>query len=151
MSANLLCPVLRRPRRDEVPLASIDERLSGPVSHKPLKFRWKTGLLCESAWQSGPRDWPILPETRSHKNKSSANSCSLERAFSNTKSRSSVDGASRSLSAPLLLFPAALSSGRVRASGRFSTERPWIAGGILILLGLWSIWFGLFVDRADWQ
>ena len=26
----------------------------------------------------------------------------------------------------------------------------WITGGIFVILGLWSIWFGLFVDPANW-
>ncbi|RMF34766.1 MAG: hypothetical protein D6754_14465 [Alphaproteobacteria bacterium] len=29
--------------------------------------------------------------------------------------------------------------------------RRWLPGAILILLGLWSLWFGLFVDPADWS
>ncbi|SOC31029.1 cytochrome c biogenesis protein CcdA [Thalassospira xiamenensis] len=28
--------------------------------------------------------------------------------------------------------------------------RPWLTGFVLVALGLWSIWFGLFVDPADW-
>ncbi len=26
----------------------------------------------------------------------------------------------------------------------------WVIGGVFILLGLWSIWFGLYVDPANW-
>lgn len=26
----------------------------------------------------------------------------------------------------------------------------WVLGGVFILLGLWSIWFGLYVDPANW-
>ncbi|MCF6272487.1 MAG: sulfite exporter TauE/SafE family protein [Rhodobacteraceae bacterium] len=26
----------------------------------------------------------------------------------------------------------------------------WIIGGVFVLLGLWSIWFGLYVDPANW-
>jgi len=29
--------------------------------------------------------------------------------------------------------------------------RRWLLGAILIVLGLWAMWFGLFVDPADWS
>lgn len=28
--------------------------------------------------------------------------------------------------------------------------RRWLVGAVFIVLGLWSVWFGLFVDPADW-
>jgi cytochrome c-type biogenesis protein len=28
--------------------------------------------------------------------------------------------------------------------------RRWLTGFVFIAFGLWSIWFGLFVDPADW-
>ncbi len=27
---------------------------------------------------------------------------------------------------------------------------PWILGVVFVLLGVWSIWFGLYVDPASW-
>ncbi len=27
---------------------------------------------------------------------------------------------------------------------------PWIVGGVFVLLGVWSVWFGLYVDPANW-
>jgi len=29
--------------------------------------------------------------------------------------------------------------------------RRWIFSAVFIPLGIWSIWFGLFVDPADWS
>ncbi len=30
------------------------------------------------------------------------------------------------------------------------TGMGWVLGGVFVLLGLWSIWFGLYVDPANW-
>jgi cytochrome c-type biogenesis protein len=55
------------------------------------------------------------------------------------------------LSAPLLplsLVPALAGPlGRLRDRMR---PRRWLIGAVFIGLGLWSVWFGLFVDPADW-
>ncbi len=55
------------------------------------------------------------------------------------------------LSLPLIIFAAVPKLGdwlaRLALKLRKST---WIIGAIFILLGLWSIWFGLFVDPANW-
>ncbi len=55
------------------------------------------------------------------------------------------------LSAPLMLFVAlpGLGGGLARLAGRFAGAGK-VLGLVLVLLGLWSIWFGLFVDPADW-
>ncbi len=29
-------------------------------------------------------------------------------------------------------------------------NRRWVLGSVFVLLGVWSIWFGLYVDPADW-
>jgi cytochrome c-type biogenesis protein len=29
--------------------------------------------------------------------------------------------------------------------------RRWLLGGVFIVLGIWSVWFGLFVDPIDWS
>ncbi len=55
------------------------------------------------------------------------------------------------LSSPLALFSSSARfagaleslSGKLKRSG-------WILGVVFVLLGLWSIWFGLNVDPADW-
>ncbi len=55
------------------------------------------------------------------------------------------------LSMPLVVFAAIPSLGDwlgdIAIKLRNST---WIIGTIFLLLGLWSIWFGLFVDPANW-
>lgn len=56
------------------------------------------------------------------------------------------------LSAPL--FVVALTPGIsnvVLAMGSPSRRTHLIIGGILVVVGTWSMWFGLFVDPADWQ
>lgn len=56
------------------------------------------------------------------------------------------------LSAPLI--PMAIHLGLASFMSRLAgwmAARPWIIGGVFVLLGLWSIWFGLFVDLADWS
>lgn len=55
------------------------------------------------------------------------------------------------LSLPLVLFAIIpdLSSWLDRFAGRLKNMR-WVIGSIFIVLGLWSIWFGLYVDPANW-
>ena len=55
------------------------------------------------------------------------------------------------LSAPLALFAAwpRMTAWLERVRHRLSGMR-WILGAVFVLLGLWSIWFGLYVDPADW-
>lgn len=56
------------------------------------------------------------------------------------------------LSAPLVpvaLFPA-LARALLRTS-EWLRPRRWILGVVFLVLGTWSIWFGLFVDPADWS
>ena len=55
------------------------------------------------------------------------------------------------LSAPLLLFaviPAL--AGKLDALGNRLKSMRWILGMVFVLLGVWSIWFGLYVDPAKW-
>lgn len=55
------------------------------------------------------------------------------------------------LSAPLAVF--AIYPGLTRfmeRTGRGGSKTRWIMGAVFIGLGAWSIWFGLFVDPADW-
>jgi len=56
------------------------------------------------------------------------------------------------LSAPLLLFAviprlAAL----LERLGAAMRRNGWVLGLIFVALGLWSVWFGLFVDPANWS
>ncbi len=55
------------------------------------------------------------------------------------------------LSAPLAVFAAwpRMTAWLERVKQRFTGMR-WILGAVFVLLGLWSIWFGLYVDPADW-
>jgi len=56
------------------------------------------------------------------------------------------------LSAPLFVVALAPKiSNVIRALGSHSRRTHWIIGSILVLVGVWSLWFGLFVDPADWQ
>lgn len=56
------------------------------------------------------------------------------------------------LSAPLAFFLFVPRLNRaLRNVGRLTERRPWIIGVIFLLLGLWSAWFGLFVDPVDWS
>lgn len=50
---------------------------------------------------------------------------------------------------PLLLWPPL--RGPLQRLGQGLRRRGWLLGLIFILLGLWSIWFGLYVDPADWS
>jgi len=55
------------------------------------------------------------------------------------------------LSLPLLLFMAVPSLGAQLARlGQYLKGKTWILGIVFTLLGLWSIWFGLNVDPANW-
>lgn len=55
------------------------------------------------------------------------------------------------LSLPLVPFAALPSlAGWLEKLGRKMKQMHWLIGVIFILLGLWSIWFGLYVDPADW-
>lgn len=56
------------------------------------------------------------------------------------------------LSAPLVAI--ALHPGlaaRLTRAADWMRARRWILGGVFMALGLWSIYFGLFVDPADWS
>jgi len=56
------------------------------------------------------------------------------------------------LSVPLLVI--ALAPKLSRALDRMRLAPPWVrrcVGALLVGAGLWSIWFGLFVNPADWQ
>lgn len=56
------------------------------------------------------------------------------------------------LSAPLVLFLfAADASRRLEAIANALRGRRWIVGATFLVLGTWSIWFGLFVDPGDWS
>lgn len=56
------------------------------------------------------------------------------------------------LSAPLVVFAFTphLSGWLIRA-GEWMKQRAWLTGMIFVLLGVWSIWFGLYVDPANWS
>jgi cytochrome c-type biogenesis protein len=56
------------------------------------------------------------------------------------------------LSLPLLLIAVVprFSQYLERLGDRLRRRR-WVLGAIFVLLGLWSIWFGLFVDPVDWS
>ena len=49
------------------------------------------------------------------------------------------------LSAPLAVF--ALIPTLANALDRFAN---WLKGAVFVLLGIWSIYFGLYVDPANW-
>lgn len=56
------------------------------------------------------------------------------------------------LSAPLFVVAMAPKiSNVVQALGSSSRRTHQIIGSILVLVGVWSMWFGLYVDPADWQ
>ncbi|MBO9422810.1 sulfite exporter TauE/SafE family protein [Labrenzia sp. R4_2] len=50
---------------------------------------------------------------------------------------------------PLTVWPR--SAGFLSRMADWLRARRWILGLVFILLGIWSIWFGLFVDPADWS
>lgn len=51
--------------------------------------------------------------------------------------------------APLMLLPGLRE--RLPRLGIWMRQRRWIVGGVFLVLGVWSIWFGLFVDPANWS
>lgn len=58
------------------------------------------------------------------------------------------------LALSLPLIPLSVAPGLAGGLGRVANwlkPRRWLLGVIFIGLGLWSIWFGLFVDPADWS
>ena len=50
---------------------------------------------------------------------------------------------------PLTLWPG-LAERLARLADRLRARR-WILGALFVLLGVWSIWFGLYVDPVDWS
>lgn len=55
------------------------------------------------------------------------------------------------LSSPLALFAAVPKlATSLNALGQRMKQMGWLIGVIFALLGLWSIWFGLYVDPANW-
>ena len=56
------------------------------------------------------------------------------------------------LSAPLIVFALMPSfSVWLTHAGQWLKLRAWLTGLIFILLGVWSIWFGLYVDPQNWS
>ncbi len=56
------------------------------------------------------------------------------------------------LSAPLVVMTLLPGFARLVArSAEWLRARRWLSGAIFIVLGIWSIYFGLFVDPADWS
>ncbi len=56
------------------------------------------------------------------------------------------------LSLPLVVFAMVprMAGWLDRVAGRLRNMR-WVIGGVFVLLGLWSIWFGLYVDPINWS
>lgn len=50
---------------------------------------------------------------------------------------------------PLTLWPGLAT--RLSWLADWLRVRRWILGALFVLLGIWSIWFGLYVDPADWS
>ena len=56
------------------------------------------------------------------------------------------------LSLPLLpLSVAPRLAGPLDRLADWLRPRRWLLGGVFIVLGLWSVWFGFFVDPVDWS
>lgn len=56
------------------------------------------------------------------------------------------------LSLPLIAVAVAPALGDgLSKAGQWLKRRTWFTGLIFILLGVWSIWFGVYVDPADWS
>jgi cytochrome c-type biogenesis protein len=55
------------------------------------------------------------------------------------------------LSLPLVVFAAWSGlAARLDRLGRAMKTARWLPGLAFVVLGLWSLWFGLYVDPADW-
>jgi len=55
------------------------------------------------------------------------------------------------LSLPLALFAVIPKlANKLDGLAKWLLQARWIIGGFFVVLGLWSIWFGLFVDPANW-
>lgn len=55
------------------------------------------------------------------------------------------------LSLPLIVlfvFPSLIR--KLEKAASYLRQRRWILGAIFLMLGVWSIWFGLFVDPSNW-
>lgn len=59
-------------------------------------------------------------------------------------------GLALSLPLAVFVFAPSLTKGLHTVAGHFR-RRGWILGAIFLLLGVWSVWFGLYVDPADWS
>ncbi len=56
------------------------------------------------------------------------------------------------LSLPLVVFAITPRFNNwLQSLGNAMKNRRWLIGTIFVLLGLWAIWFGLYVDPADWS
>ena len=56
------------------------------------------------------------------------------------------------LSAPLVaVAQVPVISRTIESLATMSRRLHWVVGGVFLTAGLWSIWFGLFVNPADWQ
>ena len=56
------------------------------------------------------------------------------------------------LSAPLIVFAfAPYLSDWLSRTGNWMKRRTWLTGTIFMLLGVWSVWFGLYVDPVNWS
>ena len=55
------------------------------------------------------------------------------------------------LSLPLIVFATVPSfAAWLDALGHKLKQRGWLLGIVFVLLGIWSVWFGLYVDPANW-
>lgn len=50
---------------------------------------------------------------------------------------------------PLTVIPRL--ADRVAQMADWLRARRWITGSVFVLLGIWAVWFGLFVDPVDWS
>ncbi len=56
------------------------------------------------------------------------------------------------LSAPLVVMTLLPAFARfVERSAEWLRARRWLTGALFVVLGIWSVYFGLFVDPADWS